>query len=80
MLLFSNPASQSRRVNMTVRMSLDEGRSWPSSLVLHEGPSAYSSLGALSNGKFACLYECGVKSSYETIAFAVFDRGDLNSE
>jgi sialidase-1 len=77
LLLFSNPASQTRRVNMTVKMSSDEGRSWPASLVLHKGPSAYSSLEALSDGKLACLYECGVKSSYETIAFAVFDRGDL---
>ena len=80
MLLFSNPASQSRRVNLTVRMSSDEGRSWPSSLVLHSGPAAYSSLEALKDGRLACLYECGVKSSYESIALAVFDIGDLESQ
>lgn len=43
-LYFSNPSSATARHNMTVRASLDGGRSWPRALVVDPGPSAYSSL------------------------------------
>ena len=49
-LLFSNPAA-TERVRMTVRLSYDEGESWPGSRLLHAGPSAYSSLAVLP-GRF----------------------------
>jgi sialidase-1 len=65
-LLFSNPAS-TRRERMTVRLSRDDGRTWPVSVVLHEGPSAYSSLAVLGNGRIGCLYERGTNSPYESI-------------
>ena len=38
--LFSNPAS-TKREKMTVRLSDDEGKTWPVARVLHEGPAAY---------------------------------------
>jgi len=68
-LLFSNPASQQSRVGMTVRLSLDEGKTWTSSKLLFEGPSAYSCLAALPDGSVGCLYECGAKNAYERIVF-----------
>lgn len=71
-LLFSNPASQERRVRMTVRLSPDEGRTWPIAKVLHEGPAAYSCLAVLPDGDIGCLYECGERSSIERITFAHF--------
>ncbi len=71
-LLFSNPASSENRVAMTVRVSRDEGVTWPVSLPLHEGPSAYSCLAALPDGGFGCLYERGDEHPYETITFARF--------
>jgi sialidase-1 len=71
-ILFSNPASDSRRINMTVRLSRDDGQSWPISKVLHDGPSAYSCLVALPDGSIGLLYECGEKSPYERIEFAKF--------
>lgn len=69
-ILFSNPASEKGRVNMTVRASTDDGKSWPVSRVLYAGPSAYSDLAMLANGQAACLYEGGVKGAYESILFA----------
>ncbi len=69
-IAFSNPASKDQRVNMTVRASFDEGRSWSASTVLHTGPSAYSSLAVLPDGQLACLYEAGEKHPYESIVFA----------
>jgi sialidase-1 len=71
-VLFSNPASTESRVNMTVRISYDEGESWPVAKSLHSGPSAYSSLAALGNNTVACLYERGDDSAYETLTLARF--------
>lgn len=78
-LIFSNPASQEKRVNMTIRISYDEGKTWPVSKVLHAGPSAYSDLVSLPNGTLACYYEAGHKSPYEGIAFEVLSKGDFAS-
>lgn len=69
-ILFSNPASQEQRVNITVRASLDDGATWPVQRVLHRGPGAYSDLAVLHNGNIACLYEAGIENAYETIIFA----------
>lgn len=71
-LLFSNPASRTRRQNLTVRISYDEGRTWSVLRTLHEGPSAYSSLVRLSDSEAACLYEAGLKMPYESIVFIRF--------
>lgn len=72
-LLFSNPAS-TRREKLTVRLSRDEGRTWPIAKVLHPGPAAYSCLAALDDGTIGCLYERGDKKPYETITLARFTR------
>lgn len=72
-ILFSNPASEESRMNMTVRVSTDEGRTWPIQKVLHAGPSAYSDLAVLKNGCVACLFEAGSEHPYEEIVFAEFD-------
>ncbi|MGH7201459.1 MAG: sialidase family protein [Planctomycetaceae bacterium] len=79
-LLFSNPASTSSRHRLTVRMSLDDGRSWPISRLLHEGPAAYSCLTVLPDGDIGCLYEAGEKSPYETLTFARFSPAWLEAE
>jgi sialidase-1 len=79
LLLFSNPASQDDRVNMTVRVSEDDGKSWPHSLVLHEGPSAYSDLVGLPGNRIGCLYERGKDSPYEAIVFQTVTLANLES-
>ena len=73
-LLFSNPAHAKRgdRRDMTIRLSYDEGRSWPVSKLLYPGPSAYSCLTILPDGNIACLYEAGQKNPYEKIIFTSF--------
>ena len=68
-LLFLNPADETSRRNMTLRMSPDQGKTWPVSKVLHAGPAAYSDLARLSSGDIACLFEAGIKSPYEGIVF-----------
>ncbi|MCI0627928.1 MAG: glycoside hydrolase [Acidobacteria bacterium] len=56
-ILFANPASEIDRVRMTVRMSEDDGKTWPVSKVLYEGLSAYSDLAIAADQTILCLYE-----------------------
>ena len=70
-LLFLNPADKKSRQNITLRTSLDDGKSWKGSIVLHRGPGAYSDLAKLPNGNIACLYEAGHANPYEGIVFDV---------
>jgi len=70
-LLFSNPAGARRR-DLTVRLSRDDGKTWPVSRRLHEGPAAYSCLAMLPDKTIGCLYECGRTNAYEKISFARF--------
>lgn len=55
--LFSNPASQMSRTNGTIRLSRDEGKTWPVARVLYPGSFAYSCLASVPDGSVACLFE-----------------------
>jgi sialidase-1 len=68
------------RVKMTIRMSYDEGESWPVAKLLNDGPSAYSSLAVLPDQSIGCLYERGKESPYEKITFARFSLEWLTDE
>jgi sialidase-1 len=70
-ILFSNPAS-TKRENLTVRVSYDEGATWPVRQQLHAGPAAYSSLTILPDKTIGCLFERGEKNPYEKITLARF--------
>ena len=78
-LLFSNPAD-TKRVRMTVRLSRNDGQSWPVARLVHEGPAAYSSLASLKDGRIGLLYERGESRAYDMITFARFDRRWLESK
>jgi sialidase-1 len=79
-LLFSNPASRESRVQLTVRASSDNGKTWPVSRLVCEGPSAYSCLATLHDGSIGLLYERGEENAYEKIAFARFNLEWLQQE
>ena len=72
-ILFSNPASNTSRIMLTVRLSYDECETWPVARTLHPGPSAYSCLAILPDSTTACLYERGEQHPYEKITFAHFN-------
>ena len=67
--LFSNPATQTGRTNGTVRLSRDEGKTWPVSRVLYPGGFAYSCLASLPDGSVGCLFE---RDGTKKISFARF--------
>ena len=56
-VLFSNPANAERRTDMTVRLSYDEGETWPVSRVLARDFCSYSCMAALPDGTVGILYE-----------------------
>ena len=72
-LAFSNPASQKKRENMTVRFSYDLGKTWPASKLVHAGPAAYSNLVEMASGQLGLLFEGGIKSPYEGIAWIIIE-------
>ncbi len=69
-LLFSNPARTDDRRELTLKVSYDEGATWPVSRLIHAGLSGYSSMATLSDGSIGILYEAGASISYfETTRF-----------
>ncbi|MDP3470946.1 MAG: sialidase family protein [Algoriphagus sp.] len=63
MLLFSNPATEKGRKNITIKASLDNGKSWPSQhhVLLDEGTGwGYSCLTMINEEEVGILYESSV--------------------
>jgi len=55
-ILFSNPARKWRDF-MMLRMSYDDGKTWPDARVIYPFTSAYSDIARLSDGRIAVLFE-----------------------
>nr|1EUT_A Chain A, SIALIDASE [Micromonospora viridifaciens]1EUU_A Chain A, SIALIDASE [Micromonospora viridifaciens] len=69
-LLFSNAASQTSRSQGTIRMSCDDGQTWPVSKVFQPGSMSYSTLTALPDGTYGLLYEPGTGIRYANFNLA----------
>ncbi len=70
LILFSNPASSSKRTAMTIRGSRDEADTWPLEYTVYPGGSAYSDLAVQPDGRLLLLFE---KDGYATIEFCSFE-------
>ncbi len=51
------PAGRGKRENLSIKLSRDDGKTWPVNKTLDPGPSAYSDLAVLPDGTVLCLYE-----------------------
>ena len=56
-VVFANCNSAAARVAMTLRLSYDEGQTWPVSNLVYSGVSGYSALTKLANGQIGLLNE-----------------------
>lgn len=56
-MLFANAKMKKGRMNMTVRVSYDEGETWTEGKTIYPGTSAYSSLTILENGDIGLFFE-----------------------
>jgi sialidase-1 len=92
-IVFANPHNLERadgkakeggsrdRRNLSIKLSYDEGQTWPVSKTLEQGYSAYSDLAVLRDGTILCLYERGREtdalrkkpSSYAYLTLARFN-------
>ena len=72
-LFFSNPRNKSKRKNMTVQMSLDDGNTWSKKLLLDEDGGAYSSLVMVDDQTLGILYE----SSRADLVFQTIQLGEF---
>jgi len=68
-LVFANPGSTSKREKTTVRLSYDEGRTWPESKLVDGGSSGYCCLTRLADGRIGLIYE---RDSYKKLSFVAF--------
>ena len=75
-LLFSNTNHASRRENLSIRQSCDDGRTWSTPVVVEPGAASYSTLTRLPDGRFGLLYERGTVNA---IVFAWFDEAWLGA-
>ena len=72
-LFFSNPHHKSRRQNMTVQMSLNDGKTWTRKIHLDDKGGAYSSLVMVDCQTLGILYESSrADLIFQTIQLAEF--------
>jgi sialidase-1 len=91
-LLFANPDNLLRhgkegapgtmrdRKNLTVKLSYDEGKSWPVARVLEPGTSGYSDLAVGPDGTIYCLYERGSTDGKDHFATRTLTLARVNLE
>jgi sialidase-1 len=91
-IVFANPHNLERadgtaaegksrdRTNISIKLSYDEGQTWPVSKVLEPDLSAYSDLAVLPDGTILCLYERGNRpegskkpTGYDSLTLARFN-------
>ncbi|MCX6867964.1 MAG: sialidase family protein [Verrucomicrobia bacterium] len=65
------------RRKMTLRLSGDDGRTWPHALLLNEGLSGYSDLAVTKDGKILCAFENGKQDYCQKISVVQVDRAVL---
>ncbi|MDG1072408.1 MAG: sialidase family protein, partial [Akkermansiaceae bacterium] len=73
-LYFSNPNSKKSRSHMTIRRSIDDGKTWSSQILLDTRGGAYSSLVIVDENHLGILYE----SSVADMIFQKIPLSDFN--
>jgi sialidase-1 len=76
----ARPGDKRDRKNLSIKLSYDEGQTWPINKPLEPGPSAYSDLAVLPDKTILCVYERGRPgdtsknpTSYALLTVARFD-------
>jgi sialidase-1 len=76
------PGKSRDRVNVSIKLSEDEGQTWTYHKVLEEGYSAYSDLAVLPEGTILCFYERGRrnKDDKKTTSYSYLTLARFNLE
>ncbi len=70
-LLFSGPNHPRLRVNMSVRFSMDDGKTWSTAKTIDPGPAAYSDMVIQNDGLMGLLYERGNEGGIYYASFSL---------
>lgn len=74
-ILVSQPANPGKRKDLTIRLSRNEGKTWPVSRLLQEGSATYSDLAVLPDKSIICLYgHGGNKHMPDTVSLVRFSE------
>jgi sialidase-1 len=70
------PGKSRARKNLSIKLSPDEGQTWPVHKLLEEGPGAYSDLAVTQSGIILCFYGRGTKLGFagSSLRLARFNR------
>ena len=76
------PGKSGKRENLSIRLSRDDGKTWPVSRSLEAGASAYSDLAEMPDGTILCFYERanGGSSPYGMLTLAKFSLSWLTED
>jgi len=77
-ILWTGPKGPDR-ANLVVRVSSDDGVTFPHERLIATGPAAYSDLSILKDGTVGVLWERGVERGYQFITFTRFNRDWLGA-
>jgi sialidase-1 len=73
MMLVSQPTDPKKRMDLTIRLSTDEGKTWKVNKLLEEGGATYSDLAILPDKSIICLYgHGGTKHMPQKVSLARF--------
>jgi len=72
-IIWTGPKGPDRQ-NLVVRISYDEGLTWPVERMISAGPSAYSDMTILNDRSVGLLWERGVAHGYQFITFTRLTR------
>lgn len=72
-LLFANPIGPGRSF-LRVRLSLDEGRTWPQGKLIYDGSAAYSCIARLPHDRVGIIFEA---DRYQRLCFSTFPIQEL---
>lgn len=75
--LYAHPAGP-QRSNLTLRLSLDEGKHWTAAHLFRRGNGQYTSLALLPGQQVGCLYDCWEEDNYQ-LYFARIPLAELAS-
>jgi sialidase-1 len=75
-LVHCGPGDATKRTDLAMLLSFDEGKTWGHKTLIHRGPAAYSDLVKLNDDDVGVLYEAGTKL-YDEIDFAVVNVKQL---
>ncbi len=78
-LLEANDADQLARDHLTLRLSCDNGATWPVQKLITAGPSGYVAAAMIGKDRVGLFYEGGVQSYTEQMIFETVDLNDLGA-